>query len=137
MPLPDAEVVAVQWAKAQAPISAIVGTRVATRLPKGPAMPFLTVFRVSGGIDRGEALIDLPLLQWDCFAATGEYSPDYATAYQLASTVVEEAHTFQGGVPGEGFILGFQIVNGPRRFEEPDTGWARYIVETLMMVKEE
>lgn len=136
MPLPDAEVVAVQWAKADAPITAIVSQRVSTSLPKEPTFPWLTVFRVTGGPDRSEAPIDIPLLQWDCYARKGEYNPDYATAYLLASTVVEQARDYPGGDIGvHGHILGFNVVSGPRRFEEPQTGWARYVVEVQMVTR--
>lgn len=138
MPLPDAEVLAVQWAKSRPAIADIVGAKVATRLPKDPEMPWLTVFRVGGGVGSGEALLDAPFFQWDCYAGKGEYSPDYETAYALAMTVLEEAHNFSGDVPGYGHILGFRVI-GLRKFqaEEQTTGWARYIVETTMLSRSE
>ena len=40
---PDAEIIARQWALSQTAITDIVGTNIATRLPRGSALPFLSV----------------------------------------------------------------------------------------------
>ena len=41
---PDAEIIARQWALSQTIITDIVGTNIATRLPRGSALPFLVLF---------------------------------------------------------------------------------------------
>ena len=45
---PDAEIIARQWALSQTAITDIVGTNIATRLPRGSALAFLTLFRAGG-----------------------------------------------------------------------------------------
>lgn len=135
--LPDAEVLAVQWARNNPAIASVVGNRVATRLPKDPSFPFLTVFRVTGGPDVSDAPLDLPILQWDCYGASrGDASPDYASASQLARTLVSEALEARSTVGTWGVILGMRVISGPRRLDEPVTGWARYVVEMEMMTRE-
>ena len=134
--LPDTEIVAVEWARENPALIAIINKRCATRLPKDPVFPFLTVFRVTGAIDESEAPIDLPLLQWDCYgAARGDSSPDYETASLLARTLVAELEEARGQIGSFGVIMGTSIVQGPRRVNEPETGWARYEVESMMMVR--
>lgn len=133
MPLPDAEALAVQWAKANTELATLLSGRISTNLPKDPTFPFLTVMRVAGGPDDSEAPLDQPYLQWDCFGKKGEYTPDYETAYNVGAVLVEQAKYFPGGpVGGFGYIYGFNVLNGPRRFDEPRTGWARFIVEMTM-----
>lgn len=137
MPLPDVEVLLKEWARADADISAIVSSRVGTRLPKDPTMPYLTVFRVGGQPQGTEgASVDEALVQWDCYGPAKTRVPDYATASLLARTVVEKAEgsgTYNGT---GGSILAMRVVNGPRRQDEPATGWARYIVDMLVMTVE-
>ena len=137
---PDAEVIAREWALNNTNIAAIVGTRVATRLPEAPTFPFLTVFR-AGGSRAGDtdAPIDEPLLQWDCYGAKGQNAPDYASASLLARTLVDEADSVTGlevtHLMGDAFMYGFEIFAGPTRIEEPDTGWARYTVDTILVMR--
>lgn len=135
MPMPDAEVVAVQWARNNPALTAIVGTRISTRVPKNPTFPLITVFRVSGAPDPGEAPLDQAQLQWDCYGqANGDASPDYASASLVARTLIEQIEKASGST-GNGTILGVDVTSGPRRQDEPTTGWARYIVETLVMTR--
>lgn len=138
MPLPDSESLMVAWARANPEITALVGSRVGTRLPKEPTFPYLTVFRVGGPPDGVEGgAIDEALLQWDCYGDKKTRVPDYAAASLLARTLVEQVEINEGGRVGTvGAILGMTVVNGPRRQEEPTTGWARYIVETQLLAAE-
>lgn len=138
MALPDAEITARNWALAQPTIAAIVGTNIATRLPSSPSFPFLTVFRLGGTLNDSGASIDEPFLQWDAYAAKGENAPDYGTAYSLALAVAEAAQNFAGTVvnPGDdAHIYVFELLDGPRRLEEPDTGWGRYTVDMTMLIR--
>jgi len=134
--LPDAEVIAVAWARNNPALNSLLSGRVSTRLPSSPTFPHLRVFRVSGTVDDGEAPLDQAHLQWDAYAGTGAASPDYETASLVARTLI--AQTRNGGikVPDIGTILGFQILAGPTRMDEPTTGWARYLVETLILTRE-
>lgn len=55
--------------RATAAISALVGQRVYFGVPSNPTWPLITVQRVGGGDDPGEAPLDLPLVQIDCYGA--------------------------------------------------------------------
>jgi hypothetical protein len=149
--LPDAELVAVNWARTNPAIAAIVGGRVATRLPETSRLtfPFLRVFRVATGTaERSEAPTDVALLQWDAFAdGSLEGGQDYGTASLLARTVAAELTVFDGyqgdpvdrrvtlGDGSEAIIDGSQVSSGPDRQTEPTTGWARYRLDTLVQIR--
>ena len=136
MPLPDAEVLLVNFVKDNGALNALLSGRVATRLPKEPTMPFMRVFRAAGTVDPGEAPLDQALMQVDCFGASGDTTPDYASASAVARTFIEQATNFRGAVGSYGTILGMTVQSGPRRIEEPATGYSRYLVEMLLMSRE-
>jgi hypothetical protein len=50
-------------------VTALVGQRVHFGIPSNPTWPLITVRRAGGGDDQGEAPIDLPLVQIDCWGA--------------------------------------------------------------------
>lgn len=54
---------------ATAAITALVSTRVHFGVPSNPTFPLITVQRVGGGDDPGDAPLDLPLVQIDCWGA--------------------------------------------------------------------
>lgn len=136
--LPDAERLAVAWAKADAPLAALLDGRVATRLPEGWVSPFLRVVQVDGdpaGVHE-EAALGQALLQWDVFAFKGDQTkPDYLTAADVVMTLIDQAFAFTGQVVGVGYICGFSAMSGPRRIEEPETRWARYSFDTTMTMR--
>lgn len=136
MPLPDAEVLAVQWVKSNSALNVLLSGRVATRLPQGATFPFLRVYRAGGSPDNSEAPLDHAVMQFDSFGSDGDTSPAYAEASLVARTLAEEAKEFRGTVTTYGTILGMTVINGPRRIEEPETGYARYLVELMMMTRE-
>jgi len=151
--LPDPELVAVQWAKADPDISAIVEGRVSTSLPQTerPVFPWLRVFVIPGaGPPFGaEYPVMVSLLQWDAFAAGAgddRATPDFATASLLARTVASKVREFDGyqGQPldrsltfdGETALVdAFQVTQNPGRLNEPLTGWARYRLDTLLRLR--
>lgn len=129
---PDCETEAVAWAKANAAIAAIAGDSVATRLPKDWGTVFLRLTVVDASIVVVEtADIVSAVLQWDAYAKTsGGVSPDYATASSLARTLISEAVGARTST-----VLGFGAISGPQRVEEPEARWARYRVDTLIVVR--
>jgi len=149
--LPDAEMVAVQWAKSDTDIAAIVDGRVSTRLPTTGdiTFPWLRVFTVAGATPNIEVPVTQAVLQWDAFAAGGGdlgVSPDLATASLLARTLAAKIKQFDGyqaepvnrrvEFGGESAIIdGFTVAFGPVRQAEPDTGWARYRVDTTIRLR--
>lgn len=136
--LPDAEVLAVQWVKSNTALNAVLSGRVATRLPRDPVFPFLTVFRVAGAPEGSEAPLDLPALQWDAYGESrGDAAPDYASASLVARTLIAEMEALISPIQvgAHGTIVGFGRPTGPRRVTEPLTGWARYMVEGQMVTR--
>lgn len=142
--IPDAEAIAVAWAKADGDLSPYLDNgdgsyRISTRVPENPSFPYLTVFRVGGVVGEDtEAPVDEALLQWDAYAVRGTKSPDYNTASQVARTLIHKARLFEGVVShadGDAWVYAFDIFSGPRRLEEPETGWARYTVETTLVMR--
>lgn len=151
MMLPDMEVLTVQWAKDNAPLNALLNGRASTNLPHDPfgqedgatpiTDPYMTVFRIGGSPENteGSLLIDRALLQCDFWGGVG----DYRGASEAARTFVEEAHMFTGTVSGSGsgwsingWVNYMDIVTGPRRLHEPETGWARFVVELFVSARE-
>lgn len=120
MPRPSPERFAVAWAKANGPISGIVGEAAATRLPNQPPMPFLRVFLIDGAPD-GEASIDTAQLQFDC------YDVDDAGADVLYRTLVDQLEASNHVTNSHGYGYGWQVIS-TRRSPEPDTKRGRFTV---------
>ena len=130
----SAERLMVQWAKADMALAAILDGRVATDLPSDPTFPFLVVFQIGGAPDPSEAPVDLPLLQWDCYGSEG--FAGRAQADTLARPLLDRLSSADGmTVLGQGHIYGHQTIDY-RRSPEPDTGWARYTITTISMIRE-
>ena len=143
---PDAEIIARQWALSQTIITDIVGTNIATRLPRGSALPFLVLFRAGGALinPRSDAHIQNALLPMDCYAGrccgSGNDKPfaDYSTAMSLANAVIQAAFNYSNGYittsdsNTRAKIYGFEIVQFPTRVEEVSTGLGRYSIALAM-----
>ena len=143
---PDAEIVARQWALSQTIITDIVGTNVATRLPRGSSLPFLTLFRAGGALinPRSDAHIQNALLPMECYAGrwggAGNDKPfaDYSTAMSLANAVIQAAFNYSNGYittsdsNTRAKIYSFEIVQFPTRIEEVSTGLGRYSIALAM-----
>ena len=143
---PDAEIIARQWALSQTVITDIVGTNIATRLPRGSSLPFLTLFRAGGALinPRSDAHIQNALLPMECYAGrwggTGNDKPfaDYSTAMSLANAVIQAAFNYSNGYittsdsNTRAKIYGFEIVQFPTRVEEVSTGLGRYSIALAM-----
>ncbi len=127
--IPDAETLAVAWAKADTALDPLLHGRIATRLPKDWASPFLRVVMIEGDIET-EADVGTAMLQWDAYAhAPAGDTPDYAAASLVARTLMRQAQLWAPGAIAGSFLYGFGAITGPKRVEETDTGWARYMVE--------
>ena len=143
---PDAEIIARQWALSQTIITDIVGTNIATRLPRGSSLPFLTLFRAGGALinPRSDAHIQNALLPMECYAGrwggSGNDKPfaDYSTAMSLANAVIQAAFNYSNGYittsdsSTRAKIYGFEIVQFPTRVEEVSTGLGRYSIALAM-----
>lgn len=143
---PDAEIIARQWALTQTAITDIVGTNVATRLPRGSSLPFLVLFRAGGALinPRSDAHIQNALLPMECYAGrwggSGNDKPfaDYSNAMSLANAVIQSAFNYANGYittsdsTTRAKIYGFEIVQFPTRVEEVSTGLGRYSIALAM-----
>ena len=143
---PDAEIIARQWALSQTAITDIVGTNIATRLPRGSALPFLTLFRAGGALinPRSEAHIQNALIPMECYAGrwggSGNDKPfaDYSTAMSLANAVIQSAFNYANGYittsdsSTRAKVYSFDIVQFPTRVEEVSTGLGRYSIALAM-----
>jgi|TARA_B100000900_G_scaffold303124_1_gene261702 hypothetical protein len=143
---PDAEIIARQWALSQTAITDIVGTNVATRLPRGSSLPFLVLFRAGGALinPRSDAHIQNALLPMECYAGrwggSGNDKPfaDYSTAMSLANAVIQSAFNYANTYittsdsNTRAKIYGFEIVQFPTRVEEVSTGLGRYSIALAM-----
>ncbi len=132
---PSVELLAVEWVRQNAPLVALLGanpdTRCATRLPADPTFPFLVVFEVDSGPLHVSAEVVSGLLQFDAYADKG----DYDAAEGLALTLIAECGKVTGYTSGsEGTIQGLNF-RTKRRIDEPDTLWARYMVEIQMLAR--
>ena len=143
---PDAEIIARQWALSQTSITNIVGSNVATRLPRGSSLPFLVMFRAGGALinPRSDAHIQNALLPMECSAGrwggSGNDKPfaDYSTAMSLANAVIQSAFNYSNEYittsdsNTRAKIYGFEIVQFPTRVGEVSTGLGRYSIALAM-----
>jgi hypothetical protein len=146
---PDAEIIMRKWMLGQSAITDLVGTRIATRLPRDADLPFVTLFRAGGSLLNpfSEAHIQSALIPIDCYAgkwggSSDTSTPDYGNAYTVANTIVQAAFNYSNGyivsdddVPLKAKIYGFQIVQLPSRIEEVATGLGRYSITLSMMYR--
>ena len=83
--LPFAEERLVAYLKAYSALSALVSTRVSTRLPPSPTFPSVRLQRVGGIPDRFG--VDQPTIQFDCYGRTHQEAE--AVAAVVFKAVVE------------------------------------------------
>ena len=129
---PDSEIVVRAWCLEKTGITDIVGTRIATRLPQSPTLPFLVITN-TGGFFEGtgsQAAIATNVITFNCYAGRwggsgNKGEPDYTTASNLAQAVLKELFiesnnqvTTSGGT--KAFIYGYDVRGTPARVEEPD-----------------
>lgn len=102
-------------------LSTIVGNRVFFGIPARTAFPLVVVRRVAGGQDPGEAPIDRPLLQIDCWGSKGDKHGAYAAAAAVRDALTALRRTTQGG----SVLFGAQVI-GVVFVPDPETDQPRY-----------
>lgn len=98
VPLPDAEGGCRTWLRSLPSVSALVGARVFFAAPDNAEdddYPMVTVSRVGGTLDTGEAPLDVALLQLTCIGPRR----DKASATALANAVRGEVAGLRDPVP--------------------------------------
>jgi hypothetical protein len=126
--LPDVVDLAITALAAQSTVTALVSTRLYSRLPDVPTWPLLVVTLVDHD-ESPEPAFGVARVQVDAWGAGNGPGYDQA-AFTLARTVVSVARDLRGTYAG-GTIVGCApglIVPAP----DPDTGRARSIVDLLL-----
>lgn len=110
------------YLRANAGVTALVGNRVFFGLPARCAFPAVVVRRVAGGQDPGEAPIDRPLLQIDCWGKPGNKANAHATAAAVRDALTAiHGRTTQGST----VLFGAQVI-GAVFSPDPETDQPRY-----------
>lgn len=129
---PDPEIVARAWCLEKTSITDLVGTRIATRLPQNPTLPFLVITNAGGSLisSDSQATINSNSIVFNAYA--GRYGgsgtkgePDFTGASNLAQAVFKELIiesnnqvTTSGGTKAH--IYGYTVTLTPTRIEEPE-----------------
>jgi hypothetical protein len=117
---------AVAWAKADAGITGLVGTRVATRLPADATLPFLTVRLIGGGPEAAQHPTDLYNMQFDCWAGTA------SDADLLMRALIDAARATQNQSNGHGLVYAIQIGGVLRDDPTDPVDEYRYVVDAFI-----
>jgi hypothetical protein len=144
--VPDAEVVAVAWARQDPDIARVLlelapqGASpggVSTSMPKVPTFPHVIVNGIRSD-PVGEAIpMGMEWIQWDVYGArlrSGGIGADWATASLVARTIEAKARDTEDvavDVTGGAFIRSMTVITRPRPMADPN-GLARYQLQTLM-----
>ena len=143
---PDPEILTRAWCLEKTGITDIVGTRIATRLPQNPTLPFLVITNGGGTLleTSSQSAISSHSMIFNCYAGrwggSGNDKPfaDYSTAMSLANAVIQAAFNYSNGYittsdsNTRAKIYGFEIVQFPTRVEEVSTGLGRYSIALAM-----
>ena len=129
---PDPEILTRAWCLEKTGITDIVGTRIATRLPQNPTLPFLVITNGGGSLlePGSQTAISSHSMIFNCYAGRWGGSgtkaePDYTTASNLAQAVfkelfIESNNQVTTGRGTKAFIYGYDVRGTPARVEEPD-----------------
>jgi hypothetical protein len=136
---PDAEIIFRDFLLSKTGITNLVGTRIATNLPRDAEMPFLVFVRAGGTLVRPSSQVHLQSAVMPCIAFSGEWggdgtksTPDYSGAMNLANAVIKECFNAENEYVETNTsntrakIYGFDIVQMPSRMNEVTTGLGRY-----------
>lgn len=125
----SAERLLVAWAKANAVLIPILADRVATKLPANPPFPFLRITLAAGASDGGEAPIDQPIMQFDC------YDDNEAGLDVLERTFRDELAAATHFTNAHGHLYGLSVLSWTPR-PEPNTGWHRMQIDAIATIRE-
>jgi hypothetical protein len=118
------------WARANAFVVAEVGTRTFFGFPDGADLPLLTLRRVGGGTDDGEAPIDSARISFECWGRTKQ------EAAAAAAAVKSAAESLPAGTPmGADAICYGASVELDLWLPEPKTDRPRYVVDVVFTVR--
>jgi hypothetical protein len=118
------------WARANAFITPIVGTRTFFGFPDGGQLPLLTLRRVGGRPDAGEAPIDTARISFECWGRTKQ------EAAAVAAAVKSAAESLPAGAPmGADVICHGASVVLDLWLPEPKTDAARYVIDVVFTVR--
>lgn len=144
---PDPEIIFRQFLLDQTPITDLVGTRIATRLPAEPTLPFVVAMNNGSSVldATSQTAINSSTMRINCFAGRWggdgtKAEPDYSTASNVAQAIYKELFrqeniyvTTSGGTQAK--IYSFNIVEAPTRVEEPDLLIANFSIMADMMYR--
>lgn len=134
--LPDVEGALRAWLRSNTPVAAIVDQRVFFGVPdKATTFPLLTVQRVGGSDDTGEAYIDQALIQIDCwgrlYADTDQTKKggDKAGCDQLRRAVRQALLSIRGATALNTDVVAYNalVISDPYS-PDPADGRPRYVI---------
>ena len=118
------------WARANARIVAQVAARSFFGVPDGGQLPLLTLRRVGGAPDAGEAPVDVALISFECWGRTKQEAAAVAAALKSA------AESVAAGTPmGADVICYGASVELELWLPDPKTDRPRYVVDVAFTVK--
>lgn len=122
---PDTEAGMKAFLKADAGVSAIVGSRVFFGSPKqGATLPYIAFARIGGGDDASEAPIDNAVLNLSCWGRSKE------EAFSVANAARKALHNIRRRTLASGVDLHGAIVDTVLWSPDPQDDTPRYIVTT-------
>lgn len=122
--LPDVEMAALRWLKAQAELTALVGQRIYAKLPKAPTFPAVRLMRV-GGTPVIAQHLDVARLQVEAFA------PAKYDAWRVAATAQAAIHLLPG-IHFEGVVTAVEDAVGLTWAPDNQTDRPRYLFDVLV-----
>ena len=136
---PDAGIVFRKFLTSKTNITNLVGTRIATRLPRDADLPFLVFIRAGGILVRPTSQAHIQSAIFPMIAYAGQWggdatkaNPDYGGAMELANAVIQECFNMENEYvttdtsTTRAKIYGIDILQMPTRIEEVATGLGRY-----------
>lgn len=120
----------VDFLKADPGVVALVGVRVATRLPNQPTLPFLTARVVGGGPEDGEAPIDLYLMELN---AWGDTRGDADDLYRAVIDALRENTNYRSAL---GHLRGTGVSNVRQTDDNDAVDRYRYTVDAFCQMSE-
>tara|TARA_B100000287_G_C20085989_1_gene564378 strand:- start:21 stop:491 length:471 start_codon:yes stop_codon:yes gene_type:complete len=136
---PDAEIIFREFIISQTEITDLIGSRVATNLPRDAELPFLVYVRGGGTLVRPTSQVHLQSAVIPCIAFAGQWGgdgtknqPDYGGAMELANLIIkycfnmENEYVTTESSNTRAKIYGFDIIQMPTRVNEVTTGLGRY-----------